>query len=139
MNETLFSQAWVDSWRRAINASEDYRRSAVNWTATVGLLIESGDETEAILLDLEAGTCREARRVPAEELGAAEHVLAASEPTWKKLLDEGHDLVWAMMTGDVKLARGSLTGLMPYAAAARHLLSTAREIDLSCLTPGRAR
>jgi ribonucleoside-diphosphate reductase beta chain len=131
MSEHLFTQAWAEAWQRAINASEGYAQAAQSWNNSVGILIK-GREPVGIRLDLQGGSCRDARRTSAEEL-AADYVLKASERAWRKILTQGRDPVWAIMSGTISLAKGSLSSLMPYASAAKELLAAAKSIDLDAL------
>ncbi len=131
MSGELFSQPWVDAWKDQINRSAGYAKAASSWNDNVGLVIEpagADDDTVAILLDLHSGSCRRARRSPPEELESADYVLSAPRPVWMDFLENGRDPVWALMSGKVKLTRGSLTGLMPYAGAAKQLLAAAQGI-----------
>jgi ribonucleoside-diphosphate reductase beta chain len=131
MSEHLFSQAWARAWKQAINASSAYAQAAQSWNNSVGLVIK-GKEPAAIRLELETGTCLEADKTTPEEL-SADYVLSASRRVWKKILAEGRDPVWALMSGQISLAEGSLASLMPYATAAKELLSAAHAIDVDAL------
>ena len=129
----LFSQRWVDAWKDRINSSKSYARAAGDWSGSLGMLIDSdsnGDDAPAILLELGDGGCSSARRVEPGGLESADYLLTAPEPTWMKLLDEGRDPVWALMSGKLKLTRGSMTGLMAFAGGAKELLGAARDIEL---------
>ncbi len=136
MKPELFSQPWVDAWKDGINSSDDYARAASSWNDSVALVIEpdGGDESAAIRLDLQSGTCREARRLPQNEPPVADYVLSAPRPVWLDFLENGRDPVWALMSGKVRLTQGSLTGLMPYAGAAKVLLAAAQGIDVESLS-----
>ncbi len=135
MADELFSQRWVDAWKERINASSRYAKAARAFSGTLGMVVDSapGDDggAPAILLELDAGACHGARRLAPSGLAAADYVLSAPEATWTKLLDEGRDPVWALMSGKLALTRGSMTGLMSFAGGAKELLAAARGIDLA--------
>lgn len=136
MSAVLFSQPWVDAWKEKINGSEAYAKVAREWHGGVGLVVDAeGNEPLAILLELDGGVCREARRVDLARVDKAEHVLRAPEPIWLTLMRDNKDPVWALMSGKLKLARGSMTALLPFTAAARELMATARDVDLDALGP----
>lgn len=136
MSAAFFSQPWVDAWREKINGCEAYAKAARDWHGGVGLVVDTeAEEPIAILLQLDGGVCSDARRVDLERVDEAVHVLRAPEPTWLTLMRDNKDPVWALMSGQLKLARGSMTSLLPFAAAARELIATARDVDLDALGP----
>ncbi len=139
MSDDLFSQLWADAWKDRINSSPDYANAAASWTGTLGMRIDPGSsegDAPAIVLDLEAGECCSAERVDSDGLDRAEYVLSAPEATWTKLLGEGRDPVWALMTGKLKLTQGALSGLMALGGGARELLAAARGIEAPPTQPG---
>ncbi len=60
-----------------------------------------------------------------DDLDAAEYLFEARPEVWDELLSGRMAPVMALMTGKLRLMRGSLATLMPYVAAARELIATA--------------
>ena len=129
MSEHLFTQAWAEAWQRAINTSTGFASSAKDWNNSIGLAI---GETAGIRLVLEGGCCTGAERTTREEL-TADYVLAAPEKVWLKILGQGRDPMWALMSGQIRLEGGALSSLAAHASAAKELLAAAREIDSDSL------
>lgn len=121
-----FSDAWAQAWCRALNESPAYRSAAAQWEGSVGLVMTgaTGSEGRAVFLDLWHGECRGARAVEAAELAAATYVMEASEPVWRELLAVRTSPLMLLMTGKLRLTRGNLGALLPYAGAAKELVDT---------------
>ncbi len=127
----IFSDEWARACSHAINRRPSYREAAANWEGDVVLRMY-GDDPEsarAVYLDLWHGECREARAAGDADLEAARHVLEASPGAWQQLLQGQLAPLLALVTGRLKVTRGSLTALIPYATAARELVLAAMEVD----------
>jgi putative sterol carrier protein len=113
-----------------LNESDDYRSAAATWEGGVGLLLDDGEPAgrRAVVLDLWHGACRSAGITDPDNLDAAEYVFRGSTPAWRQILTEGGSPVLALMTGKIRLAKGELTALLPYAGAARELLRLAGSV-----------
>lgn len=135
--------AFSDEWGRAccerLNARERYRSVAADWISPVVLVLKADPsrgvaEDRAVFLDLYRGECRQARVAGPEDFERAEFVFSAAIPTWGRMLRGEQDPITAVMFGRLKLERGSLAALMPYAAAAREMVEAAAEVD--AVVPG---
>lgn len=85
-----------------------------------------GDQApRAVYLESGGGRCRAARAASTADLDAAEYVFEARPEIWGELLAGRMAPVMALMTGKLRLTRGSLATLMPHVAAARELIATA--------------
>ena len=131
MAEPIFSQTWVDAWARELAASAPYRQAAQTWEGSVLLETpEDGDSPwQAVFLDLWHGECREAKTAAEADRDRADYVLSASLPIWRRVLEGELEPILAIMTGKIKLARGSIARLTPYMAASKELVAAASRVD----------
>jgi len=132
-----FSQAWAEAWADALNASEAYRTVAATWEGAVALVMHDGtpQSRRAVLLDLWHGRCRLARTVDSEHPLDAIYVFEGARAAWRQVLASGASPVLALMTGRIKLVKGELGALLPYAGAAKQLLELAGTVP-TCFAEG---
>lgn len=126
-----FSSRWASAWADELNASPAYKRAAERWEGAVGLVMDDPDPAsrKAVVLDLWHGSCRSAAATDPEAVQAqAAFVFQGGQEAWRQVFCEGASPVTALMNGSIKLAKGSLTALLPYAAAARELLELAGKV-----------
>jgi len=86
---------------------------------------EPGTEARRVLLDLWRGECRAARAVGPEEEADARYVLTGSVTAWQQVLTGAAGPLVAIMTGRLRLTKGSLADLVPYVKAAQELVAAA--------------
>ena len=127
----LFSEAWARAWCAALNASEGYRAAARNWEGVVALVMSGGESRRAAVIDSAGGVCRMARAADAADLDGAGYVFEAGADVWREVFTGQIAPAMALMTGKLKLSRGSLAALMPHAAAARELLAAAGTVPVA--------
>jgi putative sterol carrier protein len=130
MHPDIFTERWAAAWCRALNESPAYRRAAAGWQGAVVLVMLADAalgvaERRRVLLDLHAGSCRGARVASDDDEQAAAYVLEAPAGAWRELLSGRLAPLTALLGGKLRLSRGDLAGLLPYAGAARELVSTA--------------
>ena len=132
-----FSQAWAEAWADALNRSEAYRTAAAEWEGAVALVMSDGaaESRRAVLLDLWHGECRWARTADSEDLAEAVYVFEGDSVAWRQILGAGSSPVMALMNGRIKLSKGELGKLLPYAAAAKQLLELAGRVP-TCFAEG---
>jgi putative sterol carrier protein len=126
-----FSQWWAEAWAGELNASPAYRSAAEHWEGAVALVLEAPDPpaSRAVLLDLWHGECRSARTAsPQDAREAAAFVFQGGPAAWRQVLCDGGSPILALMSGRIRLAKGSLAALIPYAAAAKELLDLAARV-----------
>ena len=135
----VFSDPWAQQICRALAASDDYRRAAEGWEGALAFEVAStaspeagGEPGRAVVLDLHHGACRGARAASQAELDeglpGVPFVIRAQPQAWRDILERGTDPLFALMSGKLKLARGSLGALMPFARAAQMLVATVRAV-----------
>ncbi len=135
MAHPIFSDGWAKACAQQLNDREGYRRAAATWEGSVVLLM-TGDPPEAVererrvLLDLWSGGCREARTAVPSDEEPARYVMAGSAATWAQVLTGRLAPLLALITGRLKLVKGSLAELLPHATLAQELVAAAREVDV---------
>ncbi len=134
MHPDVFTDSWVAAWGRELNASSAYREAAADWEGAVALRMGADaalgiPEPRAVWLDLHHGLCRDARSASEADLGAAKYVIEAEAAVWRDLLAGRMSPITALLAGKLRLAHGSLMGLLPYATAAQLLVATATIIQ----------
>ncbi len=125
-----FSPSWAEAWCAALNQSETYQTTAATWEGDVALVVrDSGGAEQAVYLDLHHGQCRAARVATDHDRSNVAFALEAEPPVWRELLEGRGSPVMALMTGRLKLTRGELAALVPYAGAAKELLTLAAQVE----------
>ncbi len=128
MEIEAFTELWATAWAALLGESEAYRVSAATWEGSILLVMTApGPEPRqrAVFLDLWHGVCRVARVATPEDETGADFVLAGSAREWHRLLSGHTPAVMSILTGKLRLQRGSLARLVPYARAAQELLAAA--------------
>lgn len=132
---TAFTAEWADAWCRALNESAAYRRAGAEWEGDVVLVMSADGDSpaRAVHLDLHRGACRGARIATADDVAGARYVMEAAPVTWRELLGGRTAPLMALMSGRLRLTRGSLTALVPFAGAAGELVAAA--VRMNCDFP----
>ncbi|MEM8931583.1 MAG: SCP2 sterol-binding domain-containing protein [Acidobacteriota bacterium] len=123
----LFGPTWTAAFADALGDSERYATAAATWEGSLVLEIVA-DTTRSVFLDLHRGTCRAARVADTADHDEATYLLSGDLATWKRVLAGEIDPLFGLMTGKLKLRRGSLAALTPYVEAARELVACARAV-----------
>lgn len=136
MAAEIFTESWAHEWCRCINANEAYRKAATRWEGAIALVMSVDSdmgipEQRAVVADLWHGDCRSAAAVAADGLESAPYVIRATPAAWKKVLDGSTDPIVGLMGGKLKLEKGGLFSLLPYAQAAKQLVASARQVETS--------
>ncbi|PWN05960.1 R2-like ligand-binding oxidase [Rhodohalobacter mucosus] len=127
----LFSDSWLQEWRKSINKSESYSKQAAAWNIPLILLFKplpdffKSKNSVGIYLDLRSGTCTELRYAVSDDIETNCVVLSASEKSWLQLLQSGKNPTLFLLNGKLKLEKGSKTLLVSNAGAAKALLDAA--------------
>lgn len=137
MSHEVFTDPWAQAWAEEIAGSETYRLAAATWQGSMTLElgspagIVSDAAQRAVFVDLEHGSVRQARAATADDLDEATFALRADMATWRKVLDGKLDPILGLMSGKLKLRRGSLGALTPYMKASKELVACAARVDSS--------
>lgn len=130
----IFTDPWARSWRRELTASEAYRSAAKKWEGALVLALEGDaelgpEDDRAVFLDLWHGECREARAARGADLERVPFALHGTAAVWKRVLQGDLDPLFALMSGKLKLTRGRVAQLVPFAQAAKEMVQAARRIE----------
>lgn len=136
MAPELFSDAWAQAWGEQMSASPAYRQAAARWEGAVVLVMEAdvalGVPVErAVCADLWHGDCRGSGEASAPERAQASVVIIAGARTWRDVLEGRTDPVFGLMSGALRLERGSVAALFPFTAAAKEMVAAARRVEAS--------
>jgi len=104
---------------KRLNESEVFQRAVTKAGAFLFQI-----DGQSIFLRMEPGRCAEARLGGTPE--EADFVIEASPEVWEKLLRGEIDVVSAFTRGQLKLKKGNLFALMPYAQAAKAIFEAFR-------------
>jgi putative sterol carrier protein len=133
MTSPFPSPEWVSACGLAINASQAYREASANWTyGAVALVVRPEPElglaeAVALWLDLDRGSCKEARLVPGAEASQAPFVITADYATWKAVLRRELAPVAGIMRGKLSL-QGSLAIVVRNVGTAEALVDAATTV-----------
>ncbi len=136
MAAEIFTEEWARLWADKINDNADYRKAAEKWEGAIALVMAAdGDmgipEERIVIADLWHGACRGAKAAAADDLDQVPYLIRATPVAWSSVLKGKTDPIVGLMGGKLKLAKGSMFALLPYAKAAKELVRSAIEVDTS--------
>ena len=129
-----FSIEWAQAWANQLNANPAYKTAAATWEGDIVLAMAADAKypslgERAVHLDLWHGACRSARLATPADLEHAKYVIRAEASVWEGVLRGSGAPMMAFLTGKLKLTKGELSSLLPYASAAKELLLSATLIE----------
>jgi len=136
MAAEIFTEDWAQAWHDKINANDAYKQAATRWEGAIAMVMTpDGDmgipQERMVIADLWHGDCRGAKVATATELEDVPYLIRATPTNWKSVLAGKTDPIVGLMGGKLKLAKGSLFALLPYAKAAKELVASAIQVDTS--------
>lgn len=134
MAAEIFTQEWAEHWAEKINSNDSYRKAAATWEGALALVMASDPEMgipadRAVVADLWHGNCRSAAVQPADAMDDVPFVIKATPETWGNVLSGRTDPIVGLMGGKLKLVKGGLFSLLPYAKAAKELVISAGQVE----------
>lgn len=136
----LFTAPWAAVLERELAVDQDYRRAAANWSGSLLFVLEADfargvDAERRLFLDLDHGLARAVRPALPGDEREARFRLAAPAAIWLQVLEGELEPAAAVMSGRLRLERGSLFSLLPHLEAARRLLACARRVGVETAAP----
>jgi putative sterol carrier protein len=129
-----FSEPWAQAWADELRRSDDYRRAAAKWEGSIVLQMAAEESVDgvdghgAVFVDLLHGDCRAARAATGDDLDGADFVLHAPLPVWKRVLAGEVEPIFGLMSGKIRLSRGSIARLTPFITASKELVRAAARV-----------
>jgi putative sterol carrier protein len=132
----LFTAPWAAALERELAGDEAYRRAAAGWSGSLLFVLEADPargpgEERRLFLDLAHGNARAVRPALPDDERQARFRLAAPPAAWLQILEGGLDPAGAVLSGRLRLERGSLFSLLPHLEAARRLLACAQRVQVA--------
>jgi putative sterol carrier protein len=136
MAAEIFTDEWARHWADKINDNADYRKAAEKWEGAIALVMSADadmgiPEDRIVIADLWHGSCRGAKVGDTAQLDDVPYLIKSDPAAWKGVLAGKTDPIVGLMAGKLKLAKGSLFALLPYAKAAKELVRSAIEVETS--------
>jgi putative sterol carrier protein len=128
----VFSDSWAAACAAVLNQNAAYRAAAASWEGALLLQMSTNDgviESRLVFLDLWHGECRLARSGTPSDEGTARYILAGEHTAWRQVLTGQTPPLMAIMTGKLRLTKGSIMELLPYVAAAKELVLAAATVE----------
>ena len=134
MAAEIFTEDWAQAWNDSINANDAYKQAASKWEGAIAMVMTpDGDmgipQERIVVADLWHGDCRGAKVATSAELDEVPYLIRANPENWKSVLAGKTDPIVGLMGGKLKLAKGSLFALLPYAKAAKELVRSAINVE----------
>jgi len=134
MAAEIFTEEWAQLWHEAINSNAAYKKAAAKWEGAIGMVMDTDasmgiDAPRVVVADLWHGDSRSAYAADEAALDDVPYVIKATPEIWKKVLAGKLDPIVALMGKKLKLAKGGLFALLPYAKAAKELVNSAIAVD----------
>jgi putative sterol carrier protein len=125
----VFSSDWAAQYQQAINQNANYLAASEKWEEGQVALVMTAPVERAVLLDLWHGVCRDAHAVAAAQANeSAAFVISGEQGAWQQVLSGKVQPLMAIMSGKLKLTKGSIGRLLPYTKAANELVLSAQHV-----------
>lgn len=133
MGFKIFSDEWVKAFEKELQANADYPKAGKGWEGAVALQIlaepAAGFTADIfILLDLHDGVCRSIKLVSPAAAEEAPYIISGAYAAWKLVLDKKLGPVKGLMTGKLKLKKGSLGMMTRYLKATQCIVDAAAAV-----------
>ncbi|MBT9138471.1 MAG: hypothetical protein DDT31_01036 [Syntrophomonadaceae bacterium] len=131
------SEEWIAEFGKAINANEEYKRTAATWEGPVALIFNAEpaiglDEDFCVWADLWHGECREIKKVTLEEAQKAPFVIMGSYANIKQVFQGKLGPAKATTQGKIKV-KGNLPTLVRHLKAIEAMIKCAASIPTKFL------
>ena len=129
----LFSAAWAEQAKVAIQSSVAYQKSAATWQGAMVFTLQADSslgvpENQSVYFDLHHGQCLEARVATSSDLEHAPYMISADAFTWQQVLTSKLEPIAGLLRGKLKLSKGSMAVLARYVMAAKEMVNCAARV-----------
>jgi ribonucleoside-diphosphate reductase beta chain len=132
----LFSEAWIDAFRRRIDADVGADAGDRPWSTSLLFRTTAEGGQRSVAMRLDNGRCVSVSSASGADEGQAELVVTGQEATWHAVLGGDRDPVLALVQGALRVRKGSLLQLLTHQDAARSLLGMAGSVTPRASTDG---
>ena len=129
------SEEWMDAWREAVNADEEYREAAADWGADFdGNMVfhlvadDRLPEDRLFFVALEGGKAHDSREIERPEDAEYGFVLRGTYSDWVSLTRGEVGAIDGLMTGRFELD-GDMQRVLQFSDAAARLVDLAAAVD----------
>jgi putative sterol carrier protein len=137
MDPYIFTEAWAAACRDEINASAEYRTAAATWEGAFVFVVVEPD-TRGVYVDLFHGECRAARALAPGDEDLAPYVIRGESEVWAQVFAGALEPLTALITGRLRLAKGSLGALVFQIRSAKELVACAARVSQRHVEGGNA-
>jgi len=131
MPHPIFSESWAQACAERINARPAYRAAGAAWEVVVVLRMDGPDaHVRRVRFDLGGGRCQLARAGTVEDESVSRYILSGQASAWELVLTGRAAPLLAIITGKLRLTKGRLPELLPFADAAKELVGAAAEVEV---------
>jgi putative sterol carrier protein len=136
MAPEVFTDGWARAWGESMSGNPAYRKAAAAWEGAVVLVMEPDDALgvtaeRAVYADLWHGECKASGEASPDQRARASVVIVAGARSWRDVLADRTDPVFGLLSGALRLERGSIAALVPFTTAAREMVAAARRVEAS--------
>src|SRR5262245_53489757 len=128
------SDEWAAAYKEALNTNPAYKVAGKDWTHGVVAMVVKADpalgisEDTAMWLDVDRGSCKECKLIPASQADGAAFVIVADHARWKSVIKKELDPIKGMMQGKLKLTKGHMPTIVKYVQSSRELVETTSKV-----------
>jgi len=126
----LFGKEWTEAYVNQINDDADYKENGKGWVNPIRFISVDGDQKKAVWLNLKNGICEQSLSGNEALEAPSSYEIKGEHKAWEHLLKTNGDPLVALLTGKLKLTKGSLFTLSRYTASAKDLVRIAASVQL---------
>ncbi|BDB98753.1 SCP2 sterol-binding domain-containing protein [Saccharolobus caldissimus] len=147
MSEFIYpSKEWANEWCRRLNESKEYNDAGKGWVSPILFVVTDlppqvseslglkGTSSLAMKLYLNNGQCQGVEFFTDLSKADAPYILEATYENWKGVITGKLQVVSALLSGTIKLKKGSLFDLARYTTASVIMAKISTEINTKFLS-----
>ncbi|WP_338603277.1 Fis family transcriptional regulator [Sulfolobus tengchongensis] len=139
------SKEWAEEWCKRLSQNKEYNEAGKGWVSPILFVVTDvpgqvldylgvkGSNALAMKLYLNNGTCQGVEFFNDASKADAPYILEASYNAWKDIISGKLQVVSALMSGTIRLKKGSLFDLARYTTASVIMARISNEINTKFL------